>query len=177
MSMLFDIAGPFDLKRFGSKKILTDETSNTLKPELDHWHHGLSEACGCYVFGVRAGKGVTPYYVGQACKTSILKEALNPSNVGKYNKVLSDRAGTPVIFFIPMKTPAGKFRKRKKVGGGLAALDFLEEWLIGMAIQKNATLINNKKTFFLRNIRVTGFFNARQGEATTASQRLVKALE
>jgi hypothetical protein len=95
--MHFDVAGPFELTRHGSKKMITDNSVKSLKPELQAWEVGLTEACGCYVFAVRAGKGYSPYYVGQACKRSILMEALNPSNREKYNKVLGDRKGTPVL--------------------------------------------------------------------------------
>lgn len=146
-SMLFDVAGPFKLERYGKskKKILTDDTAYDLKERLEDWKSGLSEACGCYVFAVRASKGLIPYYIGQACKRSLLKEAMNPSNIGKYNKVLSNRdGGTPIIYFLPLVTPAGRFRKRKTTNGGLPALDFLERWLIAAALEKNPHLVNNK---------------------------------
>jgi hypothetical protein len=172
----FEVAGPFDLTRHGSKKIITDSTLKDIKPKLEHWKVGLSEACGCYVFAVRAGKGYTPHYVGQACKSSITMEALNPSNREKYNKVLSESKGTPVLFLIPLQTPTGKFRKKSQVNRGLAALDFLEDWLIAHAIEKNPALINNKQTKFLRQIHVAGFFNAKKGESTYASQQLSKTL-
>lgn len=105
-----------------------------------------------------------------------MTEALNPSNREKYNKVLSESKGTPILFLIPMRTPTGKFRKKSQVSGGLAALDFLEGWLIANAIEKNTDLINNKRTKFLRQIHVVGFFNAKKGESTSASQQLRKAL-
>jgi hypothetical protein len=172
----FQIAGPFELTRHGSKKIITDGTLKDIKPQLEDWKEGLSEACGCYVFAVRAGKGYTPYYVGQACKRSIMIEALNPSNREKYNKALSESNGTPVLFLIPLQTPTGKFRKKSQVSGGLAALDFLENWLIANAIEKNPALINNKQTRFLRQIHVAGFYNAKKGESTYASQQLSKTI-
>src|SRR4051812_13714057 len=133
--MQFAVAGPFELMRSGSKKMITDLSVKALKPVLEDWEDGLSEACGCYVFAVRAGKGFSPYYIGQACKRSILTEALNPSNREKYNKVLDSRKGTPLLFFIPLRTPTGKFRKRSQVGGGLGYVDFLERWLIATAIE------------------------------------------
>ena len=174
--MHFDVAGPFDLTRHGSKKIITDVSIRILKPQLESWEVGLSDACGCYVFAVRAGKGYSPYYVGQACKRSILMEALNPSNREKYNKVLGDRTGTPVLFFVALRTPTGKFRKKSQVSGGLAHVDFLERWLIATSIEKNHRLINNKETQFLRKLHVAGIFNARKGESTQASQDLRKTL-
>ena len=174
--MYFDVAGPFELTRYGSKKFITDDTLRDIRSKVEDWEEGLTEACGCYVFAVRAGRGSTPHYVGQACKSSIVMESLNPSNREKYNKVLGEANGTPILFLIPLRTPTGKFRKKSQVGGGLAALDFLESWLIANAIEKNPGLINNKQTKFLRQIHVAGFFNAKKGESTSASQQLCKTL-
>jgi hypothetical protein len=174
--MDFDVAGPFELSRHGAKQIITKTSLKELKPELEAWEEGLSDACGCYVFALKAGKGYTPYYVGQACKRSIVDEALNPSNREKYNEVLGESKGTPMLFLIPMLTPTGKFRKKTQAEGKLEAVDFLERYLITTAIEKNENLINNKETRFMRNIHVVGFFNATKGEATKASQLLNLAL-
>jgi|ERR1700722_1799104 len=159
--MYFDVAGPFELSRHGKKKIITEESLDDLKPRLEGHHTGLSAARGCYVFAIRAGRGYTPYYVGQSCKQSILREALNPSNREKYNKVCSESKGMPVVFFLPMLTPKGKYRKK---GRSSASTSFLERWLIAAALAKNASLINNKETRFLRKIHVVGILNATRGE-------------
>jgi hypothetical protein len=74
--MHFGVAGPFVITRHGAKKLVTDQSVRDLKLKLDQREEGLSTACGCYLFAVRAGKGFTPYYVGQACKRAILNEAL-----------------------------------------------------------------------------------------------------
>jgi hypothetical protein len=172
--MRFDVAGPFELRRYGKKKIITNESMTALKPQLENWSPGLSKACGCYIFAIRAGKGYTPYYVGQACKRSLLLEALNPSNIQKFNTACSESKGMPVVFFLPMRTPTGRYRKK---GGGRGSLGFLEQWLIAAAIEKNRNgLINTRETHFLRKITVVGIFNAKRGEATSASRKLRKAL-
>ena len=137
--MFFDVAGPFKLSRHTSKQIITKQSLKELKFELDEWEDGLSDACGCYVFAIRAGKGYTPYYVGQSSKRGIADEALNSTNREKYSQALSEGKGAPVLFVIPMRTPSGKFRKRKKADGKLAAVDFLEQWLIATAIEKILT--------------------------------------
>ena len=94
--MNFDVAGPFKLHRHGLKRLITKQAIKQLKLELEKWERGLSEACGCYVFAIRAGRGYTPYYVGQACKSSILLEAMNASNRGA--PVTATRSGgTPCI--------------------------------------------------------------------------------
>jgi hypothetical protein len=170
--MIFDVNGPFKLSRHTPKQIITKDSLKELKLELDEREDGLSDACGCYVFAIRAGKGYTPYYVGQACRRPIADEALNSSNREKYNKALSESKGTPVLFLLPMRTPNLKLRKRKKAEGNLSVLEFLEEWLIAAAIDKNPDLINNRKTRFLRNIHIRGILNAERGEATKDSALL-----
>src|SRR5580692_11425011 len=98
--MDFDIAGPFEISRQGENQLVTKRSLNDLKAKLEDWDEGLSDACGCYVFAIRAGRGYTPYYVGQATKRAIPKEALNPSNREKYNVVLGYGRGRPVIFVL-----------------------------------------------------------------------------
>jgi len=173
--MYFDVAGPFDLTRHGSKNLITDQSFKDLVAELNAREDGLADAVGCYVFALRAGRGYKPWYVGQACKCPIVREALNTSNREKYNKIISEQKGTPTLFFVCMYTPNGKLRK-PSTAGGLAPLDFLERWFIATCIYKNSDLINNKETWFLRNIHVVGVFNARQGESHTASRKLCRAI-
>jgi hypothetical protein len=144
-----------------------------LKTKVEEREKGLSDACGCYVFALKSGRGSIPYYVGQACRRPLLEEATNASNLTKYNEILGKKKrGKPVLFFLPMKTPGGKFRRRKSGSGKLPALDFLERWLISMALERNASLANNRETRFLRKIHVTGVFNAKRGETTKAAQAL-----
>ena len=173
--MDFDVIGPVKLTRHGKKRLITKESLDNLVSDLEDVAEGLSEACGCYVFAKQAGKGLMPWYVGQACKLPLAKEALNPSNREKYNKIL-DLKGTPVMFFLPLQTPSGRYRQRPKGKGGLPALNFLERWLIAASLERNSKLVNSQETRFLRNIHVTGVFNARKGGATTDSRALCKTL-
>jgi hypothetical protein len=175
--MQFDVAGPFKLSRHGHSKILTKTSASELKPRVEDWETGLSEACDCYVFALQAGGGSKPYYIGQACKRALLAEAMNASNLNKYNEVLGSRKrGKPVLFLLPMRTPRGKFRKRKTGNGRIGALDFLERWLIAHALERNPKLKNNRETRFLKKIHVTGIFNAKKGESTKDAQYLSATL-
>lgn len=173
--MNFDVIGPIRLGRHGKKRLITNESKLDLIDRLETIEPGLSDACGCYVFAKNNGRGMLPWYVGQACRQSLAAESLNPANREKYNTVLNSK-GTPVIFFLPLRTATGKLRKRPKGKGRIAALNFLERWLIAAALERNPKLLNNKETSFLRTIHVTGIMNARQGGATKDSSALCKVL-
>ena len=174
--MRFDVSGPFTLKRHTPKKLITKETLYTLEEEMEDWDEGLSRACGCYVVATKAGRGFKPIYVGKSNKKTIAREALNASNQGKYNTELASANGTPVLFAIPLLTAGGAYRKPKRADGTLDSVDFLENWLIIKAIEKNKRLLNNLQTRFLRNLHVVGVFNAKPGEASNASRGLGRAL-
>jgi hypothetical protein len=63
---------------------------------------------GCYVFAIRAGKGVTPIYVGKATK-SFKQECFNPSNRHKFSNGMADYVkGTPVLYFVRHPKQKGK---------------------------------------------------------------------
>ena len=183
--MKFDIYGPFKIELSKQTNLITNESLARLISDVEEDEDGLSDACGCYVFGVRTSKGIVPWYVGQANKSPLAKEALNSTNREKYNSVMfkksgaksmSKRTGTPVLFLLPKLTPQGRFAKRTSKENGLEIINFLEEWLIASALQKNPKMINNKNTLFLRNMHVTGLFNAAHGEATKPSSTLKKTL-
>lgn len=173
--MHFNVAGPFKIELFGERDLIDKRSIPGLRIQMENWSEGLSEACGCYVVARRTAKGIVPWYVGQACKTSILKESMNETNCGKYNAKIEGK-GTRLLFAIPAITPTGKFRKKSEAGW-LPAFDFLERWLIAEALRKNTNLINTKETRFLRGLYVRGVFNSKTGDATKPSTALRKALK
>ena len=177
--MKFDVFGPYEIHRFTyrSGKLITKESIAKLKVAVDKDNDSICAGCGCYVFAIRAAHGFTPWYVGQASKMRLLDESMNPNNREKYNKIIAKRVGTPVMFFIPKLTKGGQFAKpTKKESGELRAVNFLEEWLIASALQKNPGLLNQKKTHFLKNLHVVGIFNPKPGESHARSQALSRAL-
>jgi hypothetical protein len=172
--MKFEVAGPFVLTRHTGKNLITKKSKADLKEVLKLWDSELDEACGCYVFAIKAAKGWRPYYAGQALRRSILDESMNSSNMAKYNEAMGDRkAGTPVMFLLPWLTnSATRYRKKtKKNAPGSRTLDFLENWLISVAYEKNRELINIKKTKHLRDLHVVGVFNGKRGEGTADSKQ------
>jgi hypothetical protein len=175
--MKFDIYGPYDVPRtkYGKTKLITKDSISLLHSEIDN--EEVSNGCGCYIFALRASKGYTPWYVGQASKMRLIEESMNLHNREKYNKITAAHKGTPVMFYIPKLTSGGKFAKpTKKANGELKAVNFLEEWLIATALQKNPKLVNRQNTHFLKHLHVRGLFNSKHGESHSRSQELKRAI-
>lgn len=100
----------------------------------EHADH-LASRRGIYVFGIRAGKGITPWYVGQTQK-SFRQEVFQPDKLHKYVVALSKYdKGTPVMFFLA------------RVGRGAikaSQADEIEKFLINTGWKKNPNIRNIK---------------------------------
>ena len=93
---------------------------------------------GCYIFGIRTGRGTTPLYIGKATK-QFRTEVFTPHKMEKYQRALSDcTKGTPVLYFVAAPTGKG--------APNLKAIHELEEFLIQTAVARNADLLNVKGT-------------------------------
>ena len=182
--MNFDVFGPFEIPRIPSLTIIEDKKQAVGKVSKNaddengepKGKPGLSNAPGCYVFVMKAGKGYTPWYVGKSVKPTwtIVEEALWPDKVNKYNRLVAEKKGTPMLFIIPALTEGGRFCKRTQ--NGLPAVDFVEQWLIGQALNKNPELLNVHYARFLGNLHVPGMINPKPGKPSPAAQELVRAI-
>ena len=177
--MNFDVCGPFELTRFTKKNLITGETLKKFKKDLEKLLPGIDKSCGCYIFCLRNNKNsVKPWYVGQANKSYLIDESLNPSNQTKYNIIMSENKGTPILYLLPQLTKKLNYYARPtKKKDGKKSINFLEDWLIGSAVQVNPNLINVKKTKMLRELHVTGLFNAKHGESSRSSRFLKTTLK
>lgn len=128
---------------------------------------GLSGAIGCYIFSVRAGKGVLPWYVGLAEKQSFRKECFTSQKLFHYNNVIAKRRGTPLLTLIAKYTPGEKIVT--PTGSGHRDIEFLEKLLIASCLHRNGDLCNKKDTKLLREMVVYGLLNTPQGGAATSS--------
>jgi len=122
---------------------------------------GLPEAVGCYVFSIRAGRGLLPWYVGLAEKQSFHKECFTIHKLVHYNNTIAARKGTPVLTLVPKFTSTGRFAKRGK--NGHSDIQFLEKMLIGLAVRRNVNLVNIKHTNLLKKMIVPGVLNTPRG--------------
>lgn len=96
---------------------------------------GMENCVGCYVFGIRAGKGMTPLYVGKATK-GFAQEAFTADKLNKYHTGLSQyKKGSPILFFLcPPSSKKGKTN--------LKEIKALERLLIQQGSLANPHLIN-----------------------------------
>ena len=103
MATLFHVHGPLVVPYYQGKagRTITDENVR------EFWtaNAEMAKKRGCYVFGIRAGKGYTPGYVGKATK-NFRQETYAPHKLARYQQFLADyRKGTPVMFLVvaPLK--------------------------------------------------------------------------
>ena len=136
MATIFSIEGPFEVPFYQGKagRTITDENVKQFWEDKP----ALAEERGCYVFGVRAGKELTPAYVGKATR-AFRGEAFSHHKLTRYQQFLADyQRGTPIIFFI--------VAPRKRGAPNSVHIHGLEEFLIQTALAANADLLNIKGT-------------------------------
>lgn len=132
----------------------------------DELRNGLSESVGCYIFSIRAGRGILPWYVGLAQKQTFKKECFTPHKLNHYNDAIAARKGTPLLTLVPKLTKTERFAKPSKRGH--KDIEFLENMLIGTCLQRNADLLNKRDTKMLREMTVHGLLNNPRGKNYTS---------
>lgn len=159
--MKFAVYGPFDMPRTGG---LIDNSAAAKKlfwQSVESAVPGLSMACGCYVFVVKAKRGALPWYVGLTTKRTFKGEAYGAFQVNHYNPPVVGKVGvTGQMFLIAKETPTGRFAKPS--ANSHKDIEYLETFLFGVALNRNANLRNAKNTKFLKNICVPGVINSPQ---------------
>lgn len=126
-------------------------------------HTELLKRIGCYVFAIRAGKGIRPWYVGKATKT-FAQEIFTSKNCRTYNEVLADQGkGSPVMFFIA--------RDEHKGATPRIAIDQIESYLILAAGQANPKLKNMQKRKKIEPWRIPGVVNSGKGNISESAKK------
>jgi hypothetical protein len=125
-----------------------------------------SIAKGCYVFSLRAGRGIKPIYVGKT-DSNLCNEALNNRNLKNLNSFLNERKGSLVLQFLYEAPRKGKYSKKR--------IDDLEKMLIGFASRRNPNLLNVKRR---ENsvVRIKGVLNSEAGKPSRAESMLRSTL-
>jgi hypothetical protein len=163
--LLFDVHGPRQIPTVqghrGSRYIGPDQG-----PEFFVENDDLAQERGCYVFGMRSGGGITPWYVGKTTK-SYESECFQPHKLVKYSEALHSGVGSPVLFFLVH--PRGRGPPSKW------AIEELETFLIQTAFTRNPKLLNKTK----RGIvywGIQGLLRGRQGKPSDAARSFGEAL-
>lgn len=131
----YQICGPIAIpteKNQGKTKRINMDTAPASLGEL-------GSKRGCYIFGIRGSRGsIVPYYVGKTNRT-FQTECFTDHKLNKYNDVLYRiDYGKPVMFLVVAQTSHGAPNRK--------ALAALEEYLIGLGLQKNRDLKNIRGT-------------------------------
>lgn len=164
--------GPFEVPRKNGI-IYSDQAKkgsvfwNTVEDNQE----GLSISNGCYIFSIRAGKGIKPWYVGQAKgQKGFLQEALADHKLKHYNEVVAATKGTPIIQLLARVTAGGKLSKSIKE----SEIDYMEKILIGMAFHQNKELKNTKVAKLAGKLVIPGITG---GEGRGKPSEAVRALK
>ena len=172
--MNYEIHGPFDLPRTNG---LIDKAAKSKKAfwaSVEEASPGVPDACGCYVFVVKAKRGTLPWYVGITTKRTFRAEALGAHQLNHYNPAIAQKVGvTPQLFFLAKKTPQGRFAKPSQ--NPHRDVEFLEQFMFGIALNRNGSLSNTKNTKFLKSMIVPGVLNTPRRKPK-ASEKALKSV-
>ena len=132
----FVVHGPLEVPRHRGKGGWTIIQDNVAQFWEDN--PSLRFGRGCYVFGIQAGKGFTPGYVGQA-KATFKQEVFSSDKIMKYQQFLANyKKGTPVLFFVAAP--------KKRGAPNVNHIKDLEDYLITIGVTANPSLLNIKGT-------------------------------
>lgn len=166
MTTLFEVHGPFDVpihKDKGGRAITQREIDKFWET-----NRSLKNSKGCYVFGVRAGKGYTPGYVGKATR-SFRQEIFTPHKLTKYHGFLvAYGRGTPIFFLITYPVKKGK--------ANATQIGELERFLIQLGVAANPDILNIKGTK-TEKWGVQGVIRGGQGKPTQAAADFKKMMK
>jgi hypothetical protein len=139
--------------------------------DFDGKHTYLPAAYGCYIFALRTGSKLVPWYVGRT-RASFKGEILTRHKRWIVEEVLkTSKRGKLVVIFLARTTSKGKLRRGDR-RSATPEVKFLEDALIGACVARNPELMNKSQTRYLRQIVVPGFLND-QGARRSASSRVI----
>jgi hypothetical protein len=157
---MFSVQGPYEVPFYQGKagRTITDDNVRLFwdrNPEV-------GSRRGCYVFGIRAGKGLTPAYIGRATK-SFKQEVFAHHKLTRYQQFLVDYAkGTPLLFFL--------VAPRKKGAPNEAHIKGLEDFLIQTGLAANPDLLNIKGTK-TEEWAIAGVLRSGKGKPSTGARQ------
>ncbi|NKM69386.1 hypothetical protein [Rhizobium laguerreae] len=171
--MRYYLYGGFELPRDHGRVILGDpDQRRDFWEEVEAHQYGLSDACGCYVFGIRVGGGTKPWYVGKAERQSFKRECITTDKLTKYESAMAAMGkGTPLLYFYARATKE-KHQFSFPSTAKHRDVNYLEKLLISHALQRNKNLINKMDTKLLREMVVPGMINTPKGSLSIAAKEM-----
>ena len=175
--MKYEVFGAFDLPR--AKNAQGNLTLNlSARTIREFWviveddHENLPYAVGCYIFGVKHGETITPWYIGQA-KKNFKIECFAHHKRDKYRTVMDNVSrGKPVLILVARLTDGRKFKETLAKNEA----KFVENKLIHSALIRNPSLKNVRSTKFLREVKIPGFLKIGPGRPSDGASLLKKTL-
>jgi hypothetical protein len=172
--MKFAIYGPYEIPRSNGLVETAAASKNKFWADVGASVTGLPDACGCYVFAVKARRGTLPWYVGLTTKRTFRDEALGYYQVIQYGQALGRKVGVkPMLFLLAKETPKGRFAKPSR--NSHKDVEFLERFMFALALNRNPKLRNTKNTRFLKKLVVPGVINSPR-RPPKGSERELKAV-
>jgi hypothetical protein len=166
MSTTFTVEGPLAVpftRKKGGRVISSNDAD-----KFWHKYKYLANCRGCYVFGVKAGRGSTPGYVGKASKT-FRQEIFTEHKRNRYIEHLAEyRKGAPVLFFLKAPSRRGK-PNIKHIGE-------LERFLIRLARAANPNL-KNERLRQEEDWRIAGMVRSGKGKPRAAARALKRMVK
>ncbi|MCL2629231.1 MAG: hypothetical protein FWD33_00845 [Alphaproteobacteria bacterium] len=135
--------------------------------ETKQGFQGISEAKGCYIFGLSCAGGLMPYYVGQAKKT-FKQEVFGLHQMRIYDKCINNNKGTPVLILVSAMTGKNEFSKANHD----KVINWVEDLLISYALERNPKVENSSKTAYWKNVEIPGLWKTGWGKNTKDSNAL-----
>jgi hypothetical protein len=168
--MKFTVHGPFRVPKTQSGIIDSSPRARREFWQAANLDEKLSLACGCYVFAIRAGKGMKPWYVGLTHRQSFERECFTPHKYKIYNDSVAGRIGNPMLFLLARRTTRGALAKPSRREP--KELVLVEGLLIGYAVQRNPGFKNVARTRVLRELSLPGLINSPRGNPGAAALSL-----
>ena len=168
----YRVYGPLDIPRTDDLRQVDRKRLSGFWKNANDAASELATATGCYIFGIRAGKGARPWYVGQA-KKSFKNECFTPHKLLYYNTAVLKRQGTPIMFLVARMTPGGQ-RFVKKLGQKEA--DWVENLLIRHCLDANKNLLNISGIAFSTEVMIPGLFRSPPGQPSNETTNLRRLL-
>ena len=148
----FDVFGPFDVAH--NERIIP-RAQPDLWSEVHDYAPGLPNAIGCYLYGLRYGERITPWYVGMTVSQGgFAGETFQQHKIDNYSYAMSLKRGAPVIFLFPLMKNDTDFSSARKAGK--PAIRWLEKTLMNLAYNRNPKISNIKDMRMVREVEVRG---------------------